>query len=387
MSCLFVIFVFLFVVVDCSVEEVNKLRSEWRDKVREYQEIQNENRKLRDALVIENAFHSKLSKIKVLLEQVIIENDGNLYEKDISWYRERKGEALKEFEMRKKRAEKKFEDTRKLLLEKEVDFERLGDSEYFVKSFDFILKNSLMAPVPKFPEIYAQSANDLKMLHKMRSKLIGLEKFRIEKQTGIYIRINSKIDEIKREFKKFNMKEMIRDNFEMLKMRLMTMNLKDEETKKKLLNYIELYRKNEIEEMDLMEKKNINESTSKLKQYVDYLISTDQWKLRVGHGIVDDNASDVKVKSNASLLIDNKITNTSRLAADKKEKELQYIQLIKYNDSEKMKYVAMIGENKIYKFMVKKYAKMVEGMHKYLVKADDKNGKSIYTEVIEDLVQ
>lgn len=387
---IFLLLLFVLVLVDCSVEEVNRLRSEWRDKVREYQEIQNENRKIFGTLVIENAFCRKLSKIEILLQNILKKNNGAYLDEESKSLREGRDKVLKELEEVKKRAEKEFEDKKKLLLTKEVDFDGLGNNEFFIKSFDFILKNSLMAPVPKFPEIYnknsAAAAADVKTLHTIRSKLIGLVKFKAEYETQILTRINSLFDKIREEFKKFNLKEILCDNFEMLKMRVMTMKLKDEEKRKKLLDYIEKYQKYQEEEMDLMEKRSINESVINLKQYVDHLLSSDRWKLRVGHGIVDGDV-DVKVNSPTNGLISNKITNTSRLAKNIQEKELEYIKSIKYNDSEKMKYAAAIGENKMYKFMVKKYAKMVEGMHKYLVKVDDKKGKSMYTEVIEDLVQ
>lgn len=390
MSINLIFLLLLFVFVDCSVEEVNRLRSEWRDKVREYQDIQNENKKIFNNLVVENAFRCKLAKINVFLQHILEGNDSRLHEESISFYREGRVKALKELEEIKKRAEKDFENKKKLLLRKEVDFEGLSNNELFIKFFDFILKNSLMAPVPKFPEIYSQgssaAAADIKTIHMIRSKLIGLVKFNIECFTKIFMQTISQINEIKEEFKKFNLKEIIFDNFKMLKMRVMTMKLNDEEKRKKLLDYIEKYEKNQEEEMDWMEKRSINESVIKLKQYVDFLLSTNQWKLRVGHGIIDgDGGVDVDVKVTNGFL-SNKITNTSRLAKNIQEKELEYIKSIKLNDSEKMKYAAAIGENKMYKFMLKKYGKMVEGMHKYLVKVDDKKGKSIYTEVIEDLV-
>jgi hypothetical protein len=393
---MFFVFVVSFVRVNCSADELNKLRSEWREKLVENQVIMNETRKLKEQLDIESSFYSKVSNIQrhvgdlKKLNAIILDKECNSF-KDIF---DKKMRALDDLKGIKTKAEETLENAKNLLLRKEIEFEGLWrDNDYFIKSIDFILKNSLMTPVPKFPQISGEKAEDIKNMFEKGALLIGLEGQLLERRRNILKAANEKIYEIENEFKRFNFMEKLSDNFEILKARIMSSKLKDEKVKSRLLNLIFMYQKNQEEEINLIERKTLNESTGKLRQNVDFLLSSDQWKLRTGHVEIVAAAftvsSPAKNPGSGPAMIDEKITRVSRLASNAKTLESLFIHLTKYNDTEKMKYVALIGENKIYKFMVKKCAKIVEGMHRYLVKGDDKEVpiKGIYAEVLEDLAR
>lgn len=389
----FLLFSFFF--VDCSVEEINKLRSEWREKLNENNELMNEVKKLKDDIVIENSFFSSLSLLKNHLitltnfNKDLLVKEEDVKEPKIKTMLTKKEQLLKELMNIKTISESKFNTLKDLLLIKEREFEQFWENKYFIKSIEFILKQSLLVPIPKFPKIYNIELGDKKVIAAIlvkRSELIELEGELVKTRKEKLKEINKKIFEIENEFKKFNSMQIIHDNFEMLKRNVLAMKFKEEAKKTKLLDLIGLYQNTQTEVVKFMEMKYLNDSTIKLKRYIDFLLSGDKWKLRLGpiKPIESPDATTAVTKS--PFLIQNKITSVSRLASDLRARQSDYIKLIKYNAAEKMKYVALIGERKIYKFIVKKYARIVQDMHKYMVKADEKVVKGIYQEVIDDLV-
>ena len=203
---IFILLLLLFF-VDCSVEEVNKLRSEWKDKFIENNEIMKEVKKLKNNFIIENLFFSKISTIKthlITLNNFI--NNFLIKEEDepdlkIKTIISKKVQTLKELDEIKNMTEIEFKNAKNLLLIKEQEFEEFWDDEYFLKSFDFILQQSLMTPVPKFPQIYAEigEKNVITKALKWHLNLTAYELELIQIRTEKLKKINKKIFEIENE--------------------------------------------------------------------------------------------------------------------------------------------------------------------------------------------
>lgn len=117
----------------------------------------------------------------------------------------------------------------------------------------------------------------------------------------------------------------------------------------------------------------------KLKQHLDFLLSGYFWKLRLGPKKGEEEEVTITDCKNGLLSV-------SRTALELRAKKEKYTLLTKFHESETMKYTELIRSKEIYRFILKKYAKIVENMHMYLTKESDTVVEGIYDEAMNFLL-
>ena len=380
---LLIIVIIVITMVNC---DVDKLRGDWRGFESERTFLRTEIKRLKEEIDKAKVLNSDLTSLKGELEGLKRKSKGILEIETSDAVFKKRSEILTEFEEIKRGAEAELKNEKENLIKKEIEMENLWNDKFFIQSFDFIMKKSLLVPMPKFPSVITKMNSKL---FEKRSELIKLEADLIKKMTKKVRTVNEAVLNLEQLFKTLNVIGPMHEQVEMLKLRLSSMKI-DQKQKDKLVKAVEVYQNNQKDELILLDKKNRTDSMSKLKNYLDFLLKEDhQWKLRLGR-FVNDSETKPELDYMNDVLIETRITTFSRLATEQNTKTSQYTTLIKENENERMKFVKMIRENQIYKFIVKKYARMVENMHKYLVKCgesgDSKNGNSVPDGIIKEAI-